>query len=157
MTTSASDIFDLFMASISDYKLDTIFETSGIEGLNTTLEPWLLFSIFDFNEICTQSLAYTKIASTGTGDGLFTATLTTRNQVFLALLMLRYWMERQVQDVIQMNNFVQDRDFKKYSASQNLNAKKDYLRQIIERVDARLVEYGYDNNDWASWKTQDFD
>ena len=66
-------------------------------------------------------------------------------------------MERQIQDVIQMNNFIQDHDFKRYSEANNLRAKSDYLRQMIERLDSRLIEYGYDNNDWANWKVQSFD
>jgi hypothetical protein len=157
MGTQASDIFDLFMSSISDYKLDTIFEESGSTGLSQTLEPWLLFSIVDFEEICDQGLDYTKIIDTGTGDGAFAVDLTNTNQVILSLLMLRYWMERQVQDVFQMHNFIQDHDFKRYSEANNLRAKSDYLRQIIERLNTRLVEYGYDKNDWTSWKNQVFD
>ena len=157
MGTQASDIFDLFMASVSDFKLDTIFEDSGEAGLNYTLEPWLLFSITDFDGTCNQSLDYTKISDTGTGDGEFTTDLTTKNQVILSLLMLRYWMERQVQDVMQMNNFIQDHDFKRYSEANNLRAKSEYLRQITERLNTRLVEYGYDNNSWSNWKNQSFD
>ena len=157
MGTKASDIFDLFMASVSDFKLDTIFEDTGEAGLNYTLEPWLLFGISDFEETCTQSLDYTKISETGTGDGEFSVDLINKNQVILSLLMLRYWMERQIQDVIQMNNFIQDHDFKRYSEANNLRAKSDYLRQMIERLDSRLIEYGYDNNDWANWKVQSFD
>ena len=157
MGTKASDIFDLFMASVSDFKLDTIFDDAGEAGLNYTLEPWLLFSIADFDEICTQSLDYTKIVDMGTGDGEFSVDLTNKNQVILSLIMLRYWMERQIQDVLQMNNFIQDHDFKRYSEANNLRAKSDYLKQMIERLDTRLVEYGYDNNEWTNWKIQDFD
>lgn len=157
MGTNASDIFDLFMITVSDYKLETVFDSGGEEGLNTALEPWLLFSIADFDDICTQSLAYTKISETGTGDGEFAVDLTTKNQTILSLIMLRYWMERQVQDVMQMNNFIQDHDFKRFSAANNLRAKSDYLRDIIERVDARLVGYGLYNNSWSNWQNQDFD
>lgn len=157
MGTNASDIFDLFMTTVSDYKLDTIFESMGEAGLNTALEPWLLFSIADFDEVCTQSLTYTKISDGSTDDGEFSVNLTTKNQVILSLIMLRYWMERQVQDVLQMNNFIQDHDFKRFSAANNLRSKSDYLRDIIERIDARLIEYGLHNNDWSNWQNQDFD
>lgn len=156
MGTKASEVFDLFMASVSDFKLDDIYADSGEEGLNTALEPWLLFSIADFDEICTQSLNYTTAEDTGWGDGEFDVCLDVKNKVILSLLMLRYWMERQIQDVLQMNNYLQDHDFKRFSEANNLRAKAEYLRQIIERLDSRLVEYGYDNNAWGSWRSQNF-
>jgi len=156
MGTMASEIFDLFMTSISDFKLDTIYSDSGAEGLNNALEPWLLFSIADFDETCTQSLSYTTIENSGWNDGEFDVCLTNKNKVILALIMLRYWLARQVQDVLQMNNYLQDHDFKRYSEANNLRAKTEYLRQTIERLDARLVEYGYDNNSWSNWQNQNF-
>lgn len=156
MGTKASDIFDLFMTTVSDYKLETIFESTGESGLNTALEPWLLFGIADFDDVCTQSLSYTNISETETGDGEFAVDLTLKNQIILSLIMLRYWMERQVQDVMQMNNFIQDHDFKRFSAASNLRAKSDYLRDIIERVDTRLLQYGLYNNNWSNWQNQDF-
>lgn len=157
MTTAASDIYDLFTSYTRDYRIDTVYFTSGSPGLNTYLEPWLLASIVEFDDMCDQSLVYTKASDTGTGDGEFTADLTLKNQIILALMMVKYWMETQIQDVVQMSNHLQDRDFKTHSAAQNLRAKQDYLIQISERISSRLVEYGYAANNWASWKLQDFD
>jgi hypothetical protein len=72
-------------------------------------------------------------------------------------MMVKYWMETQIQDIVQMSNHLQDRDFKTHSAAQNLRAKQNYLIQISERIDNRLIEYGYAVNDWTNWKLQDFD
>lgn len=157
MTTAASDIYDLFTSYTRDYRIDTVYSTSGSSGLNTYLEPWLLASIVEFDNICDQSLIYIKAVTTGSGDGEFAVDLSLKNQIILALIMVKYWMETQIQDVVQMNNHLQDRDFKTHSAAQNLRAKQDYLIQISERINSRLVEYGYEANDWTNWKVQDFD
>ena len=158
MTTAASDIFDLFMSEISDYKLDTIYTTSGSSGLNTNLEPWLLMSITDFENVCDQSLTYSTVSETGTGDGSFNSDLTYKNKIMLALMMIKYWLKRQIQDVLEMKIFISDHDFKKsYSHANNLNAKRQYLGDVIEQVEMRLGKYELEVNDWESWKNQTFD
>ena len=158
MTTAASDIFDLFMSEISDYKLDTIYATSGSAGLNTNLEPWLLMSITDFESICDQSLIYTTVSGTGSGDGSFSVDLTYKNKIMLALMMIKYWLKRQIQDVLEMKIFISDHDFKKnYSPANNLNAKRQYLGDVMEQIDIRLGKYELETNNWESWKIQDFD
>lgn len=154
MGTLSSEVNDLFMTLIRDYRLDAIYNTSGSFVFNTYLEPWLLFSIRDFN-CCDQSLAYT-ISGSAT-EGYFTETLNTENKLMLARLMMKFWMEKTVQDVLQMQNFVTDRDFKTYSAAQNLKSKQDYLNSLKEELSQDLVDYAYQRNNWTNWKNQLFD
>jgi hypothetical protein len=49
MGTHCSDVFDLFTMLQSDYRMDTLYEAQGTAGLNIYLEPWLLFSINEFD------------------------------------------------------------------------------------------------------------
>lgn len=146
MATDATEVFDLFMTLVSDYRLDTIYQTSGSPGLNTYLEGWLLQSITEFS-ICTQSLVYDKTTQT------FSETLTQENINILSQIMVKYWLQKTVQDVLQMNNNINDHDFKQFSQAANLKEKRDYYNMKREEVSQILQDYGYKNNNWSNWRS----
>ena len=68
MTTPVSEVNDLFLQLITDYRLIALY-TSSATNFETFLESWLLFSITDFG-ICDQSLDF------NTTSNLFTENLT---------------------------------------------------------------------------------
>lgn len=148
--TSIVEIIDLFSALQTDYRLAALYQTSGSVAFTTYQEPWLLQSIDDFAPICTQSLAY----STTTQE--FTETLTQENKNILANLMLKYWLEKLIQDVLQMNNNITDHDFKMFSQAQNLKAKQDWYNSKKEDLDQMLTRYAYNHLDWSKWFNQVF-
>ena len=154
MTTLSSEINDLFLTRIKDYRLDAIFENSGSFVFNTYLEPWLMDSVNEF-DMCDQDLTY--VVSTDDEEGYFSETLTLKNKIMLSKLMVKYWMSKTIQDILQMSNFVTDRDFKTFSAAQNLKAKQDYYSSLKEELSQELVNYGYKINDWSNWRNQLFD
>ena len=140
--TSFSEIYDFFMTTIDDYRLVNLFNTSESD-FQTYLSAWLLQSIPEFTN-CDQSLSYT-----GTN---FDATLTQKNINILVLLMKKKWFEKELENILQMTNFVQDRDFKMYSQANNMKEKRERLITLQEEVSQKLVEYGLRNSvDWASW------
>jgi hypothetical protein len=150
MGTNSSAINDLFTMLVNDYRLDALYQTSGFEAFTTYLEGWLLFSINDFKEYCTQDLTY------NTTTQAFAEDLTIEHQLILARIMTKYWLQKLVQDVLQMNNSIQDHDFKTYSQAQNLKEKRDLLAQKEEEISLILQQYGYKHNDWDSWNLQIF-
>ena len=150
MGTSASEVIDLFSVLQSDYRLVNIYETSGSVAFTTYQEPWLLLSINEFSPICDQVLSY----STDTQE--FTVTLTMENKLILAQLMVKYWLNKLIQDILQMNNNITDHDFKMFSQAQNLTAKKEYYSAKVEELNVLLTRYGYAHNDWTSWNDQLF-
>jgi hypothetical protein len=154
MTTGLSEIADLFLSRISDWKLDAVFTTSGSLAFGSYVEPWLFDSIVDF-DVCTQDLTYT--ASTEDVEGVFTETLTLENKVILSQLMVLGWLSNNIQNVLQMQNFITDRDFKTFSAAQNLSARKDLYNTKREEVSQKLVDYGMRHNAWSEWKLGNFD
>jgi hypothetical protein len=153
--TTLSEVADLFLTRVDDYRLDTIYQTSGSAGLNDFLEPWLEDSIVDFYLICDQVLNYT--ADNDTDEGTFDIDLTLRNKIILSRLMTKYWLQREVNNILQMNNLLQDHDFRQFAASQNLDAKRQYLNGVKEELSQLLGEYSYSNVNWANWKNQNFD
>ena len=151
MGTASEEIFDLFLALNSDFRLTNIFNSSGSSGLNLYLEPWLLFSIGDFENVCNQSLTYS------TGIQAFTETLTQRNINMLAKIMKKYWLKKTVDDVKQINNFIRDRDFQMHSNAQNYKEKLNAYDKLSEEIDQLLIDYKLqDSAMWQSWQNQIF-
>ena len=56
MGTPLSEIYDLFMQTITDYRLIDLFNTSEPDFENY-LQSWLKYSIVDFS-VCDQSLIF---------------------------------------------------------------------------------------------------
>lgn len=150
MATSISDVSDLFLTKVNDYRLETIYTSSGSQALNIYVEPWLLGAISEFEGICNQSLEYTECTSNTEGE--FAVDLTRENMNILAEIMVRFWLAKSIQDILQMNMFVQDHDFKTHSSAQNLKAKQDYYNTKREEISQMLTNYEYKYNDWANWK-----
>ena len=143
--TSFSCIFDDFTLLINDYKLINLYQSSEVD-FEEYLTGWLLYAIQDFG-ICDQSLTYTNTESTKA----FTETLTDKNKLLLARIMVKYWLNKEVQDVTQMSLHIQDHDYKFYSEAQNLTAKSNHLNMVKEDISQALVEYNLKSNDWADW------
>ena len=153
MGTTLTEVSDLFLSSISDYKLDTIYTTSGSLILNQNIEPWLLKSIMDFNPICTQDLAYTVVS--GSSDGQFVETLTMENQILLSMHMELYWLQKGIQDYRTLTNLFEDRDFRPFSPAQNIRERTSNYNAKREELSQRLVSYAYAYNiDWSAWRNQ---
>lgn len=150
--TSLSTVFNSFMAGIKDYKLITLFQTS-LYDFETYLEGFLRLAIDDFSDTCDQSL---RFESGVLADGVFTSgnfeeTLTDRNISVIGLIMKRYWLEREIADVLQMNLHVSDKDFKTYSEAQNLAEKRNLLILTKEDISQRMTNYQLKTTDWSEW------
>ena len=149
MTTSFTEVFDLFLTQVKDYNLINLYTTS-VTNFNNYLEGWLLPAIVDFH-ICNQNINTYDLTL-----GQFTETLTLENKMMLARIMVKYWLTKEVQDIMQMNLHVLDRDFKMFSEAQNLREKSVHLDKVKESVSQELVEYGYRNNKWSDWLLGNF-
>ncbi len=154
LTTSSDLIVDRFLMRVQDYKLDTLNSTSGSTALVQFTEPWLLDAIDQISVYTPLDFTYTP--SSGSSIGYFNADLSSETQNILSQIMVLYWLEREVNNILQINNFVTDRDFKTFSAAQNLTAKKEYLILKREEVDKLLSDYQYRHVPWTDWNNQTF-
>lgn len=149
MGTSLSEVYDRFMLTVTDYRLTHLFDSSE-EDFENYLQAWLEFSIVEFSGICDQDLTFDDSTKT------FAEELSMENKVILATLMTRYWMEKNVNDITQMNLHITDRDFKIASESANLREKSTRLNHVKETCSQLLTDYAYKKNNWGSWLSQDF-
>jgi len=148
MGTQFSEIFDLFMIKIKDWRLVELFNQSQ-EDFENYLTGFLVTTVTDFT-VCNQSLVYDKEAKE------FQEVLTEENKVILAETMVEKWLEKEIQDVMQFNLHIQDRDFKIYSESQNLREKSFHLDKVKEYNSQKKTNYSYRNTDWSSWLSGNF-
>lgn len=154
MGTSSSEVLDLFMSRVDDYRLTSIFETSGSMVLNIYLEPFLLDSIDEFSPICNQDLTFTT--TSGSVEGYFSENLSWKNKLLLSKIATKSWLTKTINNILQMNVNLLDHDFKTFSQAQNLKAKQDYLMTLKEEISQSLMDYSYANNDWTKWRNQTF-
>jgi hypothetical protein len=151
MATLASEVMDLFMSSISDWRLDSLIATSGSPALITYLEPLLLKSIDEFKRVCNQTLTYSKVTQS------FSLDLNQQNINVLSQLMEKFWQRKNISDIRQMNLSIKDREFDHYAEGQNLKEKRALYNETKEEISQILLDYSLTYNDWTAWGNQDFD
>jgi len=137
--TSINEVIDLFLMLVNDYKLKQIFDAGNLEEY---VEVWLRMAIVDFNRVRTLPLSYSPISKT------FSEVLTDEEISILSQLMVKYWLTKEVNDVLAMENVLQDHDFTRHSEAQNLDAKRNLLNRQIEDCKQLLIQYGYDHFVW---------
>ena len=147
--TELSEIYDLMMMQVTDYRLTELFNTSE-QDFETYMEGWLEYAIGDFYTVCNQDLDFDCETK------MFSVTLDRKNKIILATLMARYWLQKCVSDITQFQLHITDRDFKVASEAMNLREKSAYLISIKEQCSQMLNDYSYHGNDWDNWYNQDF-
>ena len=149
MATLFTDIYDLFLAEVTDYKLDALYATS-VTDFETYLQGFLKRAIPKFTN-CAQDLTDVNFTT-----GTFNITLTLMEQTILSSLMAIEWLNKEIQNVSQINIHLNDRDFKHHSAAQNLKEKKALKNELREIVSQDMVDYGILNIPWSDWADDDY-
>lgn len=142
MATPYSEVFDLFLASIQDYRINRLYEKS-VEDMENYLMPFLIKAITNFRK------CKTDLEDRDDENRIFNQTLSTDEKVILSNLMMVEWLTKEVNDILQMRLYLQDTDFKTYSQANNLREKRELLTTMKEMVDKQIVQYSYNNFDWS--------
>ena len=142
--TTFDEIHDLTMLVIQDFKLNDLYDSSPT-NFNTTLDGLLIRSIPEFTN-CQQDLTdYTLSTRT------FNIVLTLVEKSILSKLQVITWLDSKILDVMQLQNFLNDTDFKTFSSAQNLKAKMEAREILFERVLQSMTDYGLKNISWSNW------
>jgi len=142
VSTPYSDIFNLFLASIQDYRINKLYNQS-VEQMENYLMPFLIKAITNFRK------CKTDLEDRDDTNKVFNQTLSTDEKVILSNLMIVEWLTKEVNDILSLRNFLQDTDFKTYSQANNLKEKRELLTTMKEMVDKQIVQYSYNNFDWS--------
>lgn len=148
MATTFSDIIDVALVTIQDYKLNSLYQTNP-EDFQTITNAFLLRGLPQFTN-CKTPLTYDMTTQS------FTNTLTPLEISILADLWVYEWFEWHVQNVTQFENKRAPSDFKHYSEAENLKQKSEYLDKLREKYSQKMVDYGLLNVDWATWGNGNF-
>jgi hypothetical protein len=151
--TPYSDINDLMMSQLSDYRLIDIYSQDVLNdttNLDTYLLGFMILAIPEFSK-CSQNLSLRDDTTR-----LFTETLTDANKKILSKLMVKEWLQKEVKDILQMRLHVQDIDFKTFAEANNLTAKQSMLTMFKEECSQLLIDNYYENNSWANWYAGNF-
>ena len=142
--TNFRDVIDRAVIMCVDYRLDKLYEID-INAFYDFLEGLMLNSIDMFNN-CLNSLTYEEIEELDDEGEIvkqyaFTHTLTSKEIYILAYGILINWMERNKNDITQMNMHLSVKDFKSFSTSTNLKEKQIALDKMKEEYDRQKVKY----------------
>lgn len=148
MGTPFEDIYDRFLRKITDYRLDNLARID-IEALELLLRGYLTNSI-DLFDGCLNDLSYEEIKEEDESGNIiskicFVNELDGKEQSILAEILLYCWMEKEVNDIRQMQLHLQTRDFKLYSEANNFKQKNEYLDKIKEKYNHETGEYQWQN------------
>ena len=150
MATPYSDVYDSFMLVIKDYLLIDLYEASESD-FEEYLLGFLINAIVEFHN-CSQDLTERNDTTL-----TFSITLTDTEIFILAQFMVKHWLTKEVNDILEFKNLLTDRDFKHHSEAQNLKQKQNYLSIVRETTDAYAQTYSYINNfPWENWADGNF-
>lgn len=148
--TNYSDIYDLFLVSIQDYKLDSLYSATPT-AFESVLKGYLIKAIPRFDN-CAKDLEDRDDTTQ-----IFNITLTTSEKVILSNIMAYEWYQRQINDIRQMNLKMSNTDFKTYSESNNLKEKMERADRLREIFEQDITRYGLKNVDWDAWEEGNYD
>lgn len=139
--TPFTEIYPLALATINDYRLDSLLNdnTSDYNVFLLKMQSLLVNAIPRFVN-CMQSLDYT-IDADDPSNSQFNNTLTVQEKSILGDYVALVWFTGVTNDITQVNSKLQGRDMKNYSEAQNLKEKTKYLIDLDERINKRVSDY----------------
>ena len=141
--TSFDTIIDLAMATIQDYKLNNLYDSSQ-DDFATITNAFLIRGLPEFTN-CKSSLAY------DINQYAFLADLSPLEISILADLWVYEWFNWHVQNVTQFQGKMSPSDFKHYSEAENLKQKSEYMDKIREKFNQKMVDYSLQTVDWDAF------
>jgi hypothetical protein len=144
MTTPYDVLFNAFMMTQEDWRLKLLW-TNSVEDFEAYVMGFLTNAVAEFEPKCKQSLECDDTTKT------FTQTLTKETVSILAMLMHKYWLAKELNDVNQFRLTMDDHDFKRGSPSINLQAKMKLYDDAKEECSQRLTDYSYDHASFSDW------
>lgn len=148
MGTPFSDIEDLALVTIQDYKLDALYKKSPTDWA-TFVGGFVVRASLLFRG-STIDLSYDINAKA------FNSTLGGAEKNILVYLFIQMWIERTAQNLSQKMATMTPADAKRTNLPTTLKEQQYALDAIREKTSQLMTEYSYDNAAWQSWLNGDF-
>lgn len=137
MGTPFTDIFDLAMITINDYRLNNLAQ-SDPASFYTVLQGFMVRACADAQGTLVD-LSYDTVSKTFNNDIPFYV------QNIIANFLVYYWFNSLVNDITQVNLHLQGRDKKTFSSAQNLKEKAVYVSNLYQRSHQMITDYQNQN------------
>ena len=144
MATEYSDVYELFLGAIQDYKIDKLFAIDQ-DDAEAYMKTFMIRAIPYFDN-CKKNLEDRNDAT-----GKFNMTLATDELVILSNLMAVEWLRKETNDLRQMQLHLNDKDFRTYAEANNLKEKRETMNTIREDVERLMTKYSQKNIDWNNF------
>lgn len=146
--TTFEDIYKLFLYSFQDYELKRLFAMDADVGED-------LLQTFLYRAIPLFKNCQKDIFDVDEVNKCFNCQLDIQEKGILSNLMVLKWMDFIVNDTTQWGG-LQDTDFKRESAANNLKEKKNYVDEWREKVEQEMVDYGLRHTPFDEWAVGNF-
>lgn len=146
--TTFEDIYKLFLYSFQDYELKRLFAMDADVGED-------LLQTFLYRAIPLFKNCQKDIFNVDEVNKCFNCQLDIQEKGILSNLMVLKWMDFIVNDTTQWGG-LQDTDFKRESAANNLKEKKNYVDEWREKVEQEMVDYGLRHTPFDEWAVGNF-
>lgn len=133
---------------MQDYELKRLFVTDVITA-EDLCETFLLRAIPLFKN-CVKNISDVDLE-----NKQFYCYLDLDERTILSDLMVEKWMDFIVNDTTQWGG-LQDTDFKRESAANNLKEKKNYVAEWREKTSQRITDYGLKHTPFDRWAVGDY-
>lgn len=143
--TTYSEVIELALHILHDYKLDGTIINEDIDTLNKVFAPYIKYAA---GELENFEIDF-EIANRDDVNYTFNSVLTDGQQLFVAKLIVIGYISREVNDIMQMKLHLQTGDFKTFAERNNLEGKQDLLNTLKEEINYKITKRGYKGFDWG--------
>lgn len=147
--TTFEELYELFLSKVQDYRLRNAF-LSDVNIATAMCYKYLIQAISKFTS-CRNDIQHpnTELAQ-------FNCTLSVDEKNILTDLMVESWIDRNIQDLTQININLNDSTFKHASEANNLNAKMELRDRLREIVHQSMWMYDFNNTDFNTWVSGEY-
>lgn len=137
MGTEYTEVFDIFLNKITDYRL----AEKDIEDVKNQLSKFLLSAITRFNN-CRKDLQ-----DRNDSEMKFNIKLKDIEKEILAVLMVEQWLSPKIKNIRYAEQTLSSRDFRIYSQANHVNELRALQKDINREANDLMNEYSWDLNE----------
>ena len=140
--TTYSEVIELALMIMHDYKLDGTIVNEDIPTLNKVFAPYIKYAAGELENFDVNF----DISDRDDVQCTFNSELTDGQQLFVAKLMVIGYLTREVNDIMQMKLHLQTGDF---AERNNLEGKMNLVNVLKEEVNYKITKSGYKAYTWG--------
>ena len=148
--TTFEELYDLFLSKVQDYRMRNAF-LNDTNVATAMLHKYLIKAIAMFDNCKKDIQNVNEIL------GQFNCTLDITEKNILTDLMVEAWLNRNIDDLTQININLNDTTFKHASEANNLDKKMELRDRLREITRQDMWMYDFKHTDFEKWASGNYD